>query len=94
MVFKRLVVHFDDICEYCCATLNARKVVPADCVYGVFDLPPLMDTLIKKKPLKDGERGPLLHWGGKYGTAFGVANKTSHSPPPWQIFSGTFVHLR
>ena len=52
--------------------------------------PPLLDTLIKKKPLKDGERGPLLHWGGKYGAAFGVANKTSHSPPPWQISSGTF----
>ena len=69
--------------------MNPRKVAPADCLYGVFDLPPLLDTLIKKKPLKDGERGPLLNWGGKYGAAFGVTNKTSHSPPPWQIFSGT-----
>ena len=57
-------------------------------------LPPLLDTLIKKKPLKDGERGPLLHWGGKHGAAFGVANKHRTPHLLGKFLRALFVHLR
>ena len=60
MVFKRLVVHFDDICERCCTALNARKVVPADCVYGVLISSPYWIP-IKKAPQewREGPAAPL-----------------------------------